>query len=82
MTNWLLGRNVKMDAWLHLETRSQHFGAIARDTEVVAEATIADLFEKKGHEFVDVEVSIFREPDGAPLAGVRLRAIYRLREPT
>jgi len=84
LTNWLLGRNVKMDAWLHLETHSQHFRAIAPDTEVWVEAEIADLFEKKGHEFVDLDVAIFAEPNGpdeAAVAQVRLRAIYQLRTP-
>ena len=79
LTNWLLGRNVKMDAWLHLETWSQHYGAVASGSELVAEGAIADLFEKKGHEFVDVDVAIFRAHDATALAQVRLRAIYRLR---
>jgi hypothetical protein len=79
LTNWLLGRNVKMDAWLHLETWSQHHEAIAPDTELVAEAAIADLFEKKGHEFVDLDVAIFRASDANAVAQARLRAIYKLR---
>jgi hypothetical protein len=42
---------------------------------VVAEADIVDLFEKKGHEFVDLDVGIFAGPDAAALAQVRMRAI-------
>jgi hypothetical protein len=81
LTNWLLARNVRMSAWLHLETRSQHHRAIEPDTDLVVEGRIAELFEKKGHEFADVDVAIFDLRDDSALASVRLRAIYRLRPP-
>jgi hypothetical protein len=81
LTNWVLGGNVKMSPWLHLETESQHYATIEPDTELVVEAAIADLFEKKGHEFVDVDVAIHRSSDDAAVASVRLRAIYKLRAP-
>jgi hypothetical protein len=45
------------------------------------EARIADLFAKKGHEFADVDVAIFLAESRAAAAQVRLRAIYRLRDP-
>jgi hypothetical protein len=47
----------------------------------VVEARIADLFEKKGHEFVDVDVEVYTEPREAAVMSARLRAIYQLREP-
>jgi hypothetical protein len=80
LTNWVLAGNVRMPTWLHLETESQFFAAIEPDTEVVAEAAIADLFEKKGHAFVDVDVNVFGVRDDAARAQVRLRGIYQLRE--
>jgi hypothetical protein len=78
-TNWLLGQNVKMSAWLHLETESQHFRAIEPGAELVVEAEIADLFEKKGHRFVDVDLELYELGDDAAVATVGLRAIYQLR---
>ena len=81
LTNWSLGGNVKMSPWLHLETHSQHFRAIEPGTRLTVEAAIADLFEKKGHEFVDVDVAIYAEAETEAVASVRLRAIYRLRPP-
>ncbi len=81
LTNWVLGRNVKMSPWLHLQTDSQHYGAIAPGTDLVVEASIADLFEKKGHEFVDVDVEIYPKSEDVAVASVRLRAIYKLRTP-
>jgi hypothetical protein len=81
LTNWLLGRNVSMSPWLHLETESQNHRAVAPDTDLIVEGAIAGLFEKKGHEFVDVDVAVYAQPDDAAVASVRLRAIYKLREP-
>jgi hypothetical protein len=81
LTNWVLAANVRMSPWLHLQTDQQNFRAIPRGSELVVEARIVDLFEKKGHEFVDVDVTIFLEDRLEAAARVRLRAIYRLREP-
>jgi hypothetical protein len=81
LTNWALGGNVEMSPWLHLETWSQHHRAVEPDTALVVESAIVDLFEKKGHEFVDVDVAIYPEEDDEAAASVRLRAIYRLRPP-
>jgi hypothetical protein len=78
-TNWLLGWNVRMDAWLHLETECQHFRAVEPGAELVVEAAIGELFEKKGHQFVDVDLEIYDLSDDAAVATVGLRAIYRLR---
>jgi hypothetical protein len=79
LSNWVLAGNLRMPAWLHLETRSAFFAPIEPDTEVVAEAAVVDLFERKGHAFVDLDVDIFGARDDAARASVRLRAIYRLR---
>jgi len=79
LTNWVLAANVAMSAWLHLETDSRFFRAVAPASELAVEAAIADLFERKGHEFVDVDVGVFDTADDAAVAAVRLRAIYQLR---
>lgn len=82
LTNWALSGNVRMSPWLHLQTDSQNYRAIAANTELVVESTIADLFEKKGHEFIDVDMKLFDRADESPVASVRLRAIYKLRPPS
>lgn len=79
ISNWLAAANASMNPWLHLETRSQNYCAIAADTEIIAEMRVADLFEKKGHEFVDVVVDLFDAADDRCLTTIDLRAIYRLR---
>jgi len=79
LSNWVLAANVEMPAWLHLQTDSRFFRAVAPGSELVAEAAIADLFERKGHEFVDVDVAVFDAASDAAVASILLRAIYRLR---
>lgn len=83
VSNWVLAANGYMNPWVHLETTAQHFRAIAAGTTLVAEMAVADFFERKGHQFVDVTVTLFEEAeaeaDNAALASIDLRAIYRLR---
>jgi hypothetical protein len=79
LTNWALGRNVKMEAWLHLQTDSQFYRTVPDGCELTVESAIADLFEKKGHEFVDLDVGVHRSDTREPVLAARLRAIYHLR---
>ena len=79
LTNWALGANVIMEAWLHLQTESQHYRPIPRSSELVIESAIADLFEKKGHEFIDLDVAAYLLDTEEPVLSARLRAIYQLR---
>ncbi|MCZ6831641.1 MAG: hypothetical protein O7F73_19020 [Gammaproteobacteria bacterium] len=78
-SNWILASNAYMNPWIHLETRSQNFRPIPTGTAIVAEMKVADFYEKKGHEFVDVEVALFDEQNDACLSAIKLRAIYKLR---
>jgi hypothetical protein len=79
LTNWALAGNVRMEAWLHLQTESQNYRPVQRGSELVVESAIADLFEKKGHEFVDVDVAAYLLDTREPVLSARLRAIYQLR---
>jgi hypothetical protein len=79
LTNWALGGNVIMEAWLHLQVESQNYRPIPRRSELVVESAIADLFEKKGHEFVDLDVAAYLLDTHEPVMSARLRAIYKLR---
>ena len=79
LTNWALAGNVRMEAWLHLQTDSQNYRPIPRDAELVVESAIANLFEKKGHEFVDLDVATYLSGTREPVMSARLRAIYKLR---
>ena len=79
LTNWALAGNVEDEPWLHLQTDSQNYAPIPRGSELVAEVAIADLFEKKGHEFVDLDVAVYFEATREAVMSARLRAIYQMR---
>jgi hypothetical protein len=79
LSNWILAANVQLGPWLHLQTDAQHFAAIAAGDELLIEAAIEDLFEKKGHHFVDLDVAVFDATSRQATARIRLRAIYQLR---
>lgn len=78
-SNFILESNAYMNPWVHLETHSQNYRAISAGTTIIAEMAIDDFYQKKGHEFVDVNVSLFDEQDDACLTTIQLRAIYKLR---
>jgi hypothetical protein len=79
ITNWVLAGNVKISPWLHLQTDSQNYAPIPPGSELVAEAAVGDLFERKGHEFVDLDVALYFEATREVAMSARLRAIYRMR---
>ncbi len=79
ISNWILAGNAYMNPWIHLETTSQNYRPVPQGTDIVAEMRVVEFFEKKGHEFVDVNVALFDESDDTCLMTVRQRAIYKLR---
>jgi hypothetical protein len=78
-SNWVLARNAYMNPWVHMATRSQNYAPMPMGTALVAEMAVTDLFTKKGHEFVDVQVALFDAENSTCFASIDLRAIYRLR---
>jgi hypothetical protein len=78
--NWVLARNVRLGPWIHVQSDVRHFAAVPRDGRLVVESRVVDLFERGGHEFVDLDVAIFLAP-ATPALATRHRAIYRLRPP-
>lgn len=80
LANWLLSRNVVLGPWIHVESHVQHHAALPPGAALAVEGRITDLFERRGHEFVDLDVAVFLAPD-RPALSARHRAIYRLRDP-
>ena len=79
ISNWVFASNAHMNPWVHLETTSQNYRAVADGTVVIAEMSVEDYFEKKGHQFADVLVNLFDEANDEALCSIQLRAIYKLR---
>lgn len=67
--NTALSATYRLGPWLHVGSRVQHVGLVARGQEVEARARLAGCFEKKGHRFVELDVEV---------TGARIRhtAIY------
>ena len=80
LANWALVANVRLGPWIHAESRVQNRAPIPRSSALVVESGVADLFERRGHEFVELDVTVFLEPD-TPVMSTRHRAIYKLSAP-
>ena len=81
LANSVLAANVSLGPWIHVQSDVQHFAAIPAESALTVEASIEDLFERSGHEFVDLDVSVFLATE-RPALRVQHRAIYVLREPS
>lgn len=79
LTNWVLAGNAYMNPWIHLQTDSQFFAPVPDGSDLVCECAIVDLFDKKGHEFVDVDVDVYLRHTKQAVMHASLRAIYKLR---
>ena len=78
-SNWILAGNAYMNPWVHLQTISQNFKAVPLDTTLIAEMEVNNIYDKKGHEFIDVFVNLFDEKDESCVMSINLIAIYKLR---
>ena len=78
-SNWILAGNAFMNPWVHLQTKSQNFRSVPMNTTLIAEMSVIDFYEKKGHEFIDVDVSLFEEKSLKCCMSINLLAIFKLR---
>ena len=68
-----------MNPWVHLQTISQNYRAVELNSSLIAEMEVNKVYEKKGHEFIDVLVGLFDQHDEACVMTINLTAIYKLR---
>ena len=78
-SNWILAGNAFMNPWVHLQTISQNYRAVGRNSSLIAQMEINKTYEKKGHEFIDVFVNLFDQRDEMCVMTINLTAIYKLR---
>ena len=78
-SNWSLAGNAYMNPWVHLQTISQNYRSVPKGTSIISEMEVKDFYEKKGHEFVDVNVNLFDEKDDSCIMTINLIAIFKLR---
>lgn len=77
--NKVLVDNAILGPWIHVGSRMQLLNAARRGDELTARARVTDVYEKKGHRFVELDALVVG--DGAtPLAHCHHVAIYQPRE--
>jgi acyl dehydratase len=78
--NKAVSLNVLVSPWVHAESEGRHFGALRVGERVDTRARVGRLFERRGHEFVELDCLLLAG-GGRPVAQVRHVAIYKLRRP-
>ena len=51
----------------------------AMDTTLISEMSVKDFYEKKGHEFIEVDVNLFENKSLQCCMSINLLAIFKLR---
>ncbi|GBD23509.1 hypothetical protein HRbin29_01175 [bacterium HR29] len=77
--NWVLSANVRLGPWVHVSSGFSIFGAPEVGAEFETRARVLEVFERKGHRFVRLDVGLFAGE--RPLLRVDHTAIYELRPP-
>ena len=77
--NEILMRNIALGPWIHTASEARHY-AVARDGgRLSLRGLVTDLYERRGHELVVVDLGLFGEND-RPIAQIKHTAIVKLRE--
>lgn len=79
--NRALDRNVRMGPWIHVGSTVRHLGGARVGERLATRGKVRSLFEKKGREFVEVDVVIVAGERPRPVAHLLHTAIYRLPPP-
>jgi acyl dehydratase len=77
--NEILMRNIALGPWIHTASDARHHRA-ARDGERTSlRGRVIDLYERRGHELIVVDLGLFGEND-CPVARIKHTAIIKLHE--
>jgi hypothetical protein len=76
--NRALDRNVRVSPWIHVESHGQHLSVARLRERLETRARVKNLFQGKGHEFVELDLLLLAEGARA-VASIRHVAIYQLR---
>lgn len=78
LANRVLAGNVVLGPWIHVSSDVNHFSLARYGDAISLRARVAECFERKGHEFVVLDIVVAAEP-GRPVQQIRHTAIYRPR---
>jgi len=79
--NFILAENVALNPWIHVSSDVTHFRLVRDGDAISTRGRVADLFERKGHKFV--ELDLLQVANGVdPVTHIRHTAIYDVRRVT
>jgi acyl dehydratase len=79
--NRALDRNVKMGPWIHVGSAVRHLGGARVGDRLATRGKVRSVFEKKGREFVELDLVIVAGETSRPIAHILHTAIYQLGGP-
>jgi acyl dehydratase len=79
--NRALSRNVRVSPWIHVGSAVRHLGAPRVGDTLSTRGRVRSLFEKKGREFVELDLLVVSGTNARPVAHILHTAIYRLPAP-
>ncbi|MFN0148346.1 MAG: hypothetical protein ACKVT1_17740 [Dehalococcoidia bacterium] len=77
--NTILVQNVQLGPWIHVSSDVTHFAALRPGDGFSTRGRVTDLFERKGHSFVVLDLLMVAE-SGQPVVRVTHTAIYDVRK--
>jgi acyl dehydratase len=78
--NRVLHRSVALGPWIHVGSDVVHHGTVTHGTLVSTRGRVAEVYERRGHKFVELDVLALA--DGHPVLSARHVAIYEPRTPS
>lgn len=79
--NRALDRNVKLGPWIHVGSAVRHLGAARVGDRLATRGKVRSVFEKKGREFVELDLVVVAGDTARPVAHIHHTAVYQLGGP-
>jgi hypothetical protein len=80
--NRALDQNVRLGPWIHVESRVRHLGGARVGDRLATRGRVRSLYERKGREYVELDLLVLAGPAARPAAHVFHTAIYQLPAPS
>lgn len=78
-SNEILMSNVALGSWIHTSSEVSHHAIAVDDESLSLRGRVAELYEKRGNEYLVLDLALFGEKD-RPIARIKHSAIIRLME--
>ena len=77
--NIVVDRNFDLGPWIHVESEVQNYARANNGERIEVRAQVVELFERKGHEYFDLDIALLADGDPDRLVmRVLHRAIYKM----